>query len=47
MKSLIALPAAACIVLVAGCNTIEGPGKDIERGGAKIQDTAREVKHKL
>jgi predicted small secreted protein len=27
-------------MLMAGCNTIEGMGKDIEAGGEKIQDTA-------
>lgn len=26
---------------VAGCNTFEGMGKDIERGGEKIQNEAR------
>lgn len=26
---------------IAGCNTMEGLGKDIERGGEKIQDEAR------
>ncbi|WP_419195573.1 entericidin A/B family lipoprotein [Bordetella petrii] len=25
----------------AGCNTMEGAGKDIERGGEKIQQQAR------
>jgi len=29
---------------VAGCNTIEGAGKDIEHGGEKIRDSAE--KHK-
>ena len=36
-----------CIVLmltiavsVIGCNTMEGAGKDIERGGERIQDAA-------
>jgi entericidin B len=34
------------VVLVAmgapiiGCNTMEGAGKDMERGGEKMQDTA-------
>lgn len=27
--------------LVAGCNTIQGAGKDIERGGEKIQEQAQ------
>ncbi len=25
---------------IAGCNTMQGVGKDIERGGEKIQDKA-------
>ncbi len=28
--------------LLAGCNTIEGAGKDIERGGTAIKNEARE-----
>ncbi|SAI66747.1 entericidin A anti-toxin [Bordetella ansorpii] len=31
----------AMAAMVAGCNTMEGAGKDIERGGEKIQDSAR------
>ena len=27
---------------LTGCNTIEGAGKDIERGGKAIKDEARE-----
>jgi predicted small secreted protein len=29
----------------AGCNTIEGAGKDIEKGGAAIKEEAREHKN--
>ena len=29
---------------LAGCNTIEGAGKDLERGGAKLQDSAKDAK---
>jgi entericidin B len=35
------------VLLVAGCNTIHGLGKDIERGGEKTQDAADAVKKKL
>jgi len=31
-------------MLLAGCNTIGGAGRDIERGGQKIQDEAAEHK---
>lgn len=27
--------------LLAGCNTMNGMGKDIERGGEKVQDAAK------
>ncbi len=30
--------------MVAGCNTMEGAGKDIERGGEKLQDAASKKK---
>jgi entericidin B len=32
---------------VAGCNTMAGAGKDIQRGGEKIHDEAREVQQKM
>lgn len=31
----------ALAALTAGCNTMEGMGEDIERGGEKIQHEAR------
>ena len=42
--SFLALIAA---LLLGGCNTFEGAGKDIERGGEKLQDTAKDVKQKM
>ena len=30
---------------LAGCNTMEGAGKDIERGGQAIKDEAREQRN--
>ena len=45
MKRLIALVLAASFaVLATGCNTMQGVGKDVERGGEKIQKEA--VEHK-
>ena len=32
---------------LAGCNTIAGAGKDIERGGEKVQDTSKDVQRKM
>lgn len=43
MKTLATL-FVAMIALLTGCNTIEGAGRDIERGGEAVQDTARDVK---
>lgn len=37
-KSLIALVVMAGFL--AGCNTMEGAGKDIKRGGEKIENAA-------
>ena len=37
-KSLIALLVMAGFL--AGCNTMEGAGKDIKKGGQKIEDSA-------
>ena len=39
MKKFVALLCLA-VTFLAGCNTMEGAGKDIERGGEKIQDAA-------
>ena len=49
MKRLIALAVAATFALpsfalLTGCNTIEGAGKDVEAGGAKVKEEARENK---
>lgn len=47
MKKLMNL---ATIVLVltsiSACNTVAGVGKDVERGGEKLQDTAKDVQKK-
>lgn len=31
-------------VFLTGCNTMQGAGRDIERGGQKIQEEAQEHK---
>ena len=33
--------------LLAGCNTFEGVGRDVERGGEKVQDAAKDVKRSM
>ena len=32
---------------LSGCNTVAGAGKDIERGGEAVHDTARDVQRKM
>ena len=45
MKNLLALIVAGAFALsVTGCNTVAGVGKDIERGGEKIQDASLKVR---
>jgi entericidin B len=50
MKRMISLLLAASFALslpmaLGGCNTIQGAGKDVERGGEKIQKEAQEHKN--
>jgi predicted small secreted protein len=46
MKKLIALLALGCVVL-AGCNTMAGMGKDIQTGGQKLENAADNTKQKM
>ncbi|TMH16931.1 MAG: entericidin A/B family lipoprotein [Betaproteobacteria bacterium] len=46
-KKLIFCFAALAAISLTACNTIQGAGKDVERGGQKIQEEAKEVKQKL
>ena len=42
MKKTLWIPLVlALAAFTAGCNTMEGMGEDIERGGQKIQQEAR------
>jgi len=42
MKKIVWFPIVlALAAFTAGCNTMEGAGEDIERGGEKIQQQAR------
>ena len=36
--------ATTCAIGLAACNTMQGAGKDIERGGEKISDAAAKVR---
>ena len=41
MKNLIVAAVALCVVVLAGCNTVEGMGKDIKKGGEAIEKAAK------
>jgi entericidin A len=43
-KKLTALACAAGVFLLAGCNTMEGLGKDVSKLGNKIEKKAEESK---
>lgn len=47
MKTVIAIFAILYGLGLAGCNTIAGAGKDIERGGEKIHEEAKEAQRKM
>ncbi|CAG9170576.1 hypothetical protein LMG23992_01651 [Cupriavidus laharis] len=47
MRKLFALFALAGMLVITGCNTISGAGKDIERGGEKVQGAAENTKQKM
>lgn len=44
IRKAIALACAVVALMLTACNTIEGAGKDIERGGEKIQGAAEKNK---
>lgn len=43
-QRLATLVLAAALGLLAGCNTVQGLGQDIERGGEKLQNAAERAK---
>jgi predicted small secreted protein len=45
LKRIVAL--AVLAGFLAGCNTMAGAGKDIERGGEKLQNSAEKTKEKM
>jgi predicted small secreted protein len=44
MKTCITISFAVCTALLSGCNTVEGVGKDVERGGEKVQEAAHKAR---
>ena len=45
IKRILALIALG--ITLAGCNTMSGVGRDIERGGEKLQGEARETQQEM
>jgi predicted small secreted protein len=45
IKHILALIALG--ITLAGCNTMSGVGRDIERGGEKLQGEARETQQEM
>ena len=47
VRAALAASLVAAMALLSACNTMQGAGKDIERGGEKMQDAARSTKDKM
>ncbi len=47
MTRLMALLTLILFAGLTGCNTMEGVGKDIERGGEKLQGSAQDTKQNM
>lgn len=48
MKRILAMLILSSVLgALAACNTIAGAGKDIERGGQVIRDTAKDVQRRM
>ena len=47
LTALIMLGLFSTLGAISGCNTVAGAGKDVERGGEAIQDTAHDVQRKM
>ncbi|WP_416136136.1 entericidin A/B family lipoprotein [Aquabacterium sp. A7-Y] len=37
----------AAMFTLGACNTVQGVGEDVERGGEKLQDAAQDTKKKM
>jgi predicted small secreted protein len=44
MRKIVVLAAAAAALLVAGCNTVEGVGRDVSAAGRAVSHTASDAK---
>lgn len=46
-RFLMVLMALGMLGSVSACNTFAGAGKDIQKGGQAVEDTARDVQEKM
>jgi entericidin B len=46
-KKWVALLALLMLGSLAGCNTMQGLGRDIERGGEKLQNSSKNTQEKM
>ena len=46
-KLIYGFAALATALALSACNTMTGVGKDVEKGGQKIQEESKEVQQKL
>ena len=44
MRKMLVLAATAAALMIAGCNTIAGAGKDVSAVGRAVTDTAKDAK---
>mgnify|MGYP000619087996 CR=1 FL=1 len=47
MKKALVVLSGVAFVFLSACNTIEGAGKDVEKGGEKIQRSAEKTKEQM
>ena len=43
MRKIVTFTAAAIALLVAGCNTVAGVGRDVQAAGEAVAETAEDV----
>ncbi len=41
MKSIAALLSLFCLLALAGCNTVQGVGQDVQKAGQVLEDAAK------
>ena len=47
MKKIITVLGLVTVVVLTGCNTVKGLGKDVSKAGDKVTDTAERTQQKL